>query len=98
MDSVNASYFKTHFGEVLGRSSRKAVRITRRGHDASVLISEEAYREMQKRAARPPEEALAALQRLQLLADTPPDMPDAQHGDLRTRAILAKHCPEIRFS
>ncbi|MCC5850367.1 MAG: type II toxin-antitoxin system Phd/YefM family antitoxin [Verrucomicrobia bacterium] len=93
MDSVNASYFKTHFGEVMGRASRRAVRITRRGRDAAVLISEEEYHQLQRRAVRPSAAESSALHRLQRLADTSPESLENLTGDPRAEAILAKHSP-----
>ena len=93
METVNASYFKTHFGEILGRASQRAVRITRRGRDASVLIPESEYIDLQSKASRPSASEVSALRRLQSLADTELEFSDLMAEDPRAKAILAKHSP-----
>ncbi len=94
METVNASYFKTHFGEVLGRSSRQAVRITRRGHASAVLLPETEYDQLRERAARPSAAETEALSRLRKLAGTMPRSLEKLAHDSRAQAILAKHGPK----
>lgn len=92
METINASYFKTHFGEVLGRVRRQPVRITRRGDEPSVLLTESEYARLKKLAARPSSSESEALGRLQRLSNRKPDL-EKLAGDLRASAILAKHAP-----
>jgi len=91
METLNASYFKTHFGEVLNRTNRRALRITRRGREAAVLLSEAEYLELQRRASRPSSAEADALRRLQGLAAKKPASLDNWAHDPRAEAILAKH-------
>lgn len=91
METVNASYFKTHFGDILTRASTGVVRITRRGMNASVLMPEAEYRELKRKAARPALEEEEALQRLRHLAETVPEGQERLLSDVRARAILDKH-------
>lgn len=91
METFNASYFKTHFGEVLNRTGRRPLRITRRGREASVLLSESEYLELQRRASRPTAAQVDALQRLQSLAAQKSTDPAGLIHDARAKAILSKH-------
>lgn len=91
METCNASYFKTHFGEVLNKTSRRPLRITRRGREASVLLSEAEYLDLQRRASRPSAAQVDALQRLQTLAAKKAADPAKLSGDSRAEAILSKH-------
>ena len=95
METLNASYFKTHFGEVLDRSSRRPLRITRRGREAAVLLSEAEYVSLRQKATATSASEKSALKRLQDLASENPVSVDPLLSDPRTAAILAKHSPEI---
>lgn len=94
METVIASYFKTHFGEVLNRANRHALRITRRGREAAILLSEAEYQELQRKASRPSTAQADALKRLQSLAAKKPGSQANLAHDPRAAAILAKHSPK----
>lgn len=91
MDKINASYFKTHFGSVLDRASREAVRIERRGRGATILMPEEAYESMKHRAALAADDEAAALARLGALAAGDAFDMDKLRKDPRASAVLRKH-------
>ena len=91
MDSVTASYFKTHFGAVLDRAGHEAIRIERRGRSPAVLISEGEYRAMKRRALASSSEQQAALARLGGLAAGAGVDVERLKADPRTAAVLAKH-------
>jgi prevent-host-death family protein len=95
METVNASYFKTHFGEILGKATRRPVRITRRGGEASVLLTEADYEQLRQRAARPAAEESEALLRLQRLSKRTPDLKHLEN-DIRAQAIVSKHAKGIK--
>jgi prevent-host-death family protein len=91
MDTINASTFKTHFGEVLTKASRGAVRITRRGVGAYVLLPESEYESLKQRAHQLSGRQQQALERLGSLADQTVDT--SRLTSERARAILSKHVP-----
>jgi len=93
MNSVNASYFKTHFGEVLSRVRRGPVRVSRRGHDATVLLSEKEYQDLKSRAMKPVSQQIDALNRLKNLAVSQVDL---DHNEARLQAIKDKHTQHYR--
>ncbi|MGB0417067.1 MAG: type II toxin-antitoxin system Phd/YefM family antitoxin [Coraliomargarita sp.] len=90
MDSVKASYFKNHFGAVLDRVGKRAIRIERRGREPAVLISEAEYRSMQQLSLATPAK-VNAIQRLRSLASKQSVDLEQLQDDSRAAAILAKH-------
>lgn len=91
MDTVNASHFKTHFGEVLNAALQKPVRVKRRGHPANVILPESEYQELVEQSARANLSRKAdALKALQRWTEKPVEQRDLS-GDERAEAILAKH-------
>lgn len=96
MEKISASHFKTHFGNVLDRASQGALRIERRGRDATVLLSAEAYDSLKRQAALAADEGDAAMERLAAFARGESRPTDALHDDLRGSAILSKHTKHWR--
>lgn len=91
MESIKATYFKTHFGAVLDRVGEQAIRIERRGRSPAVLISESQYRTIKQQAMSGSGEQTAALKRLEALASGRSADFDELAGDIRAAAILKKH-------
>jgi prevent-host-death family protein len=89
MDTVNASTFKTHFGEVLTKANREPVRITRRGVGSYILIPESEYTALKQRGRQVSARQKEALERLSGLAEKPVDV--STLNSERAQAILAKH-------
>lgn len=91
METVNASHFKTHFGEVLNAALAEPVLVERRGQPATVLISETEYRALQERAFESQEsEKSKAFEEMDSWANEEIQLKDLS-GDLRAEAIIAKH-------
>ena len=91
MEKVSASHFKTHFGDVLDRASHGVLRIERRGRDATVLLSAEAYDALKRQAALAANEEDAAMERLAAFALGEPRPVETLRDDARGSAILNKH-------
>lgn len=68
METVNASYFKTHFGSILDSAAKKSVRIKRRGRQSAILLSEAEFEKIQRQARSASQERKGALERLRHLA------------------------------
>ena len=91
METVNASHFKTHFGEVLNLASERPVRVKRRGQPATVLLAEDEYQELKQQAFKvQSSQKEKALENLQEWISTPIELKDVT-GDERAEAIIAKH-------
>ncbi|MEM1223113.1 MAG: type II toxin-antitoxin system Phd/YefM family antitoxin [Verrucomicrobiota bacterium] len=91
METINASHFKTHFGEVLNLASDRPVRVKRRGQPSTVLIAEEDYQKLMQQASKIESTKKAqALENLRTWVNTSIELKDIA-GDERAEAIMAKH-------
>lgn len=52
MQSISSTEAKTHFGDVLLKSQKEPVSVTRNGKPVAVVISEDEYRELKLQALR----------------------------------------------
>ncbi len=52
MHSISSTEAKTHFGDVLLKSQKEPVSVTRNGKPVAVVISEDEYRELKLQALR----------------------------------------------
>ncbi|NVK20867.1 MAG: type II toxin-antitoxin system Phd/YefM family antitoxin [Methylocystaceae bacterium] len=52
MQSISSTEAKTHFGDVLLKSQKEPVSVTRNGKPVAVVMSEDEYRELKLQALR----------------------------------------------